>query len=234
VKQHTQIRINTHAHKPKLELKMKHNEFTTRTELKSLTRSIKCAETECGRLRMLKVCLGDSSMRLGVPFIALRQLGAVGGILGRQILPSVGWRTGQFGAPPDNHCSCPVRDFLPFLAQPTIATLGWLAHRTVRCPQPTVGSGHASPADCAADRCSGGRWLTGQSGATPDSPVNYSCTPPISLESGQFAESQPGAPDTVRCTIGQSGVPDRAESWLLQPSPFLLLFSLILALIQIY
>jgi hypothetical protein len=74
---------------------MKHNEFTTRTELKSLTRSIKCAETECGRLRMLKVCLGDSSMRLGVPFIAPRQLGAVGGILGRLILPSIGWRTGQ-------------------------------------------------------------------------------------------------------------------------------------------
>jgi hypothetical protein len=37
---------------------MKHNKFTTRTELKSLTRSIKCAKTECGRLRMLKVCLG--------------------------------------------------------------------------------------------------------------------------------------------------------------------------------
>jgi hypothetical protein len=44
---------------------------------------------------MLKVCLGDSSMRLGVPFIAPRQLRAVGGILGRLILPSVGWRTGQ-------------------------------------------------------------------------------------------------------------------------------------------
>jgi hypothetical protein len=95
VKQHTQIRSNTHAHKPRLELKMKHHEFTIRTELKSLTRSIKCAETECGRLRMLKVCLGVSSMRLGVPFIAPRQLGAVGGILGRLILPSVGWRTGQ-------------------------------------------------------------------------------------------------------------------------------------------
>jgi hypothetical protein len=26
---------------------------------------IKCAETECGALRMLKVCLGSSSMRLG-------------------------------------------------------------------------------------------------------------------------------------------------------------------------
>jgi hypothetical protein len=183
---------------------MKHNEFTTRTELKSLTKSIKCAETECGRLRMLKVCLGDSSMRLGVSFIAPRQLGAVGGILGRLILPSVGWRTGQSGVPPDNHCSCPVHDFLPFLAQPTVATSGWLAHRTlsgahrtVRCPQPTVGAGNASPADCAADRCAGDRWLTGQSGAPPDSLVNYSCMPPKFPESGQFAGDQPGAPNTV-------------------------------------
>jgi hypothetical protein len=140
---------------------------------------------ECGRLRMLKVCLGDSSMRLGVLFIAPRQLGAVGGILGRLILPSVWWRTGQSGVPPDSHCSYPVRDFLPFLAQPTVAASGWLAHRTlsgahrtVRCPQPTVGAGHASPADLAADRCTGGHWLTGQSGAPSDSPVNYSRTPP--------------------------------------------------------
>jgi hypothetical protein len=133
---------------------------------------------------LLKVCLGNSSIRLGVPFIAPRQLGAIGGILGRQILPSVGWRTGQSSAPPDNHCSCPVRDFLPFLAQPTVATSGPLAHRTlsgahriVRCPLPTVGAGHASPVDLAADLCAGGRWLTGQSGAPPDSPVNYSHTP---------------------------------------------------------
>jgi hypothetical protein len=74
---------------------MKHREFTARTELKSLTRSIKCVETEYGDLELLIECLGASSMRLGVPFIAPRQLGAVGGILGRQILPSVGWRTGQ-------------------------------------------------------------------------------------------------------------------------------------------
>jgi hypothetical protein len=75
------------------------------------------------------------------PFIAPRQLGAVGGILGRLNLPSVGWRTGQSGVPPDSHCSCPVRDFFPFLAQPTVASLWQLAHRTlsdahrtVRCP----------------------------------------------------------------------------------------------------
>jgi hypothetical protein len=117
----TQIRNNTHAHKPRLELKMKHNEFTTRTELKSLPQSIKCAKTECGRLRILRVCLGDSSMRLGVPLIAPRQLGAVGGHLGRLILSSVEWHTGQPGAPPDSHYSCPVRNLLPFLAHPTIA-----------------------------------------------------------------------------------------------------------------
>jgi hypothetical protein len=127
---------------------------------------------------MIKECLGDSSMRLGVPFIAPRQLGVVGTQQGRQFLPSVGWRTGQSGAPPDNHCSMSGADLLPFLAQPT------------------VGAGHASPTDLAADRCVGGCWLTGQSGAPPDSPVNYSRTPSETLESSQFAGVQPGAPDS--------------------------------------
>ncbi|KAL5661672.1 hypothetical protein ACJX0J_028797, partial [Zea mays] len=68
------------------------------------------------------------------------------------------------------------------------------AHRTVRCPLPTVGAGHASPADCATDRCAGGRWLTGQSGAPPDSPVNYSHTPPIFPQSGLMShEGEPKA-----------------------------------------
>jgi hypothetical protein len=154
-------------------------------------------------------------MRLGVPFIAPRQLGAVGGQQGRLSLPSVGWRTGQSGAPPDSHCSCLVRNLLPILAQLIVADLWQLAHRTlsgahrtVLCPLPTVGAGQASPADCVADRCAGGRWLTGQSGAPPDSPVNYSRTPPNSPESGMFTGVQPGAPDTFRCTTGQSGVPD--------------------------
>jgi hypothetical protein len=199
---------------------MKHIEFTARTELKSLTRSIKRVETECGDLEFLSECLGDSFMRLGVLFITPRKLGAVGDQQGRQFLPSVGWRTGQSGALPDSHCSMSGADLLPNLAQPTVATPGWLADRTVRCPLPTVGAGHASPVDCAADCCAGGRWLTRQSGAPLDSPVNYSRTPPSSPESGQFAGSQPGAPDTVRCTTGQSGVPDRAESWLLRAKSF--------------
>jgi hypothetical protein len=81
--QHTNPQ-HTHAHKPRLELETKHKEFSTRTELKSLTQSIKCVETECGSLRMLSDCLDDSSMRLGVPFIAPRQLGVVGANLGGQ------------------------------------------------------------------------------------------------------------------------------------------------------
>jgi hypothetical protein len=157
---------------------------------------------------MLRVCLGDSSMRLGVPFIAPRQLGAVGGQQGRLSLPSVGWRTGQplFMSVARSPSNSGAADRCRFVA------VG--APDTVRCtpdspvPLPTVGAGHASPANCATDRCTGGRWLTGQSGAPPDSPVNYSRTPPNIPESGQFAGSQPGTSDTVRCTIGQSGVPD--------------------------
>jgi hypothetical protein len=110
-------------------------------------------------------------MRLGVPFIALRQLGAVGGILGRQFLPSVGWRTGQSGAPPDIPYSLSGADRLPKLAQPTVEDMEPLAHRTlsgahrtVRCPHQTVSSATrhtriAKPTIGAADR-----WLTGQSG----------------------------------------------------------------------
>jgi hypothetical protein len=129
-----------------------------------LAQRIKCVGVESGCLGMIKECLSSSSMHLGVPFTAPRQLGVVGCQQGRQFLPSVGWRTGQSGAPPDSHCSMSGADLLPKLVQPTVATPGWLAHRTVRCPQPTVGAGHASPADLAADRCAGGRWLTGQSG----------------------------------------------------------------------
>jgi hypothetical protein len=189
---------------------MKHKEFTTRTELKSLTQSIKCVETECGSIRLLSECLGDSSMRLGVPFIAPRQLGAVGGQQGRQFLPSVGWRTGQSGARSPSYSGIVDHCNSGLVGAPD----------TVRCPLPTVGAGHASPVNCAADRCAGDRWLTGQSGAPPDSPVNYSRTPPNFPESGQFTGGWPGASDTVRCTTGQSGVPSRAGFWLYQAKFF--------------
>jgi hypothetical protein len=121
-------------------------------ELNSLTQRIKCVGVESGCLRMFRECLVYSSMRLGVSFIAPRQLGAVGDQLGRQFLPSVVWCTGQSGAPPDSHYSCLVRDLLPYQVHPTVAPLGWLAHRTVRCTQPTVGAGHVSCVDRADDR----------------------------------------------------------------------------------
>jgi hypothetical protein len=116
-----------------LSSKHKHTEYTTQMELKSLSQGIECVKLESWSLRMLSECLGDSSMRLGVPFIAPRQLGAVGGQQGRPNLPSVGWCTGHTGAPPDSHCSCPVHDLLPFLAHLTVAASGPLVHRTVRC-----------------------------------------------------------------------------------------------------
>jgi hypothetical protein len=81
-------------------------------ELKSLSQRIECARMESWCLEMIKECLDIFSMRLGAFFIAPRQLGAVGGNLGRQFLPSVGWRTGQSGA----YC-------LPKMAHPTIAEL---------------------------------------------------------------------------------------------------------------
>jgi hypothetical protein len=110
---------------------------------------------------MLSECLGDSSIRLGVPFIAPRQLGAVGDNLGRHFLPSVEWCTGQSGAPPDNYCSSPLRVFFPFLAHPTVEPAVSLTHQTVRCAQrplawatcrplillPTVGSGGSDSPD---------------------------------------------------------------------------------------
>jgi hypothetical protein len=137
-------------------------------ELKSLSQRIECVKLESRSLKMFLECLGDSSMRLGVPFIAPRQLGAVGGQQGRLSLPCIEWCTGQSGAPPDSHCRRSGADLLLFLAQATFATPGQLAHRTlsgahriVRCPLPTVGAGHASPADCTADRCAGDRWLNG-------------------------------------------------------------------------
>jgi hypothetical protein len=101
---------------------------------------------------MLRKDLVFCSMRLGVPLIAPRQLGAVGGQLGRQFLPSVEWCTGQSGAPPDNHCSSPVLDFLPYWARPNVGPPGQLAHQTVRCAQLTVGAGHVSRVDRADDR----------------------------------------------------------------------------------
>jgi hypothetical protein len=122
-----------------------------------LSQRIECAEFESWCLGMLRECLVFSSMRLGVPFIAPRQLGAVESIPGRQFLPSVAWRTGQSGAPPDTvRCG-----FLSFFGEADRWWFRALAHRTVRCtPDSPVPPSdrwlcHAPRADYAADR-----WLS--------------------------------------------------------------------------
>jgi hypothetical protein len=66
--------------------------------------------------------------------------------------------------------------------------------------QTTVGVG---------SRCSA--WHIGQSGATPDSPVNYSGVAPRIPEGGKFGVDLPGAPDNVWWHTGQSGAPDQGS-----------------------
>jgi hypothetical protein len=151
---------------------------------------------------MLSECLDNSSIRLGVSFIAPMQLGAVGGQQGRLSLSSVEWRTGQSSAPPDSHCRVSGARFPSNSGRVDRCSFGLDgAPDTVRCtPNSSVHpadrwSSHLSPADCADDR-----WLTGQSGAPPDSSVNYSYTPPSNPKSGgEFTVDQPGAPDSPVC-----------------------------------
>jgi hypothetical protein len=180
----THTRFNsqhTHAHKPRLELKAQHREFTTRPELKSLTQRIKCVEAESGCLSMLRECLVFCSMCLGVPFIAPRQLGAIGHQFGRQFLVL------SCGAPgsPVHHRTTPVavRCVISFHighSRPLVLEIGW---RTGHCPVHTEQSGVPNRPLLRARRRPRivhptiGReclWLTGQSGAPPDSPVIYS------------------------------------------------------------
>jgi hypothetical protein len=47
------------------------------------------------------------------------------------------------------------------------------------------------------------------SGASPDSPVNYSGAASHFPDGEEFSVEFPGAPDTVRWHIGQSGAPDQ-------------------------
>ena len=162
---------------------------------------------------MLKGCLCISFMRLGAPFIAPRQLGAVESKSGRQILLSVAWRTGQSGAPPDTvRCG-----FVSLFGEADRCRCGsrWRTGH-VRCtpdspvPPSSRWLGHVSRADRAADRWPGRPFAHRTVRCTPDSPVNYSRTPLITSREQQVRLSQPGAPDTVQCTTGQSGAPKQS------------------------
>jgi hypothetical protein len=126
------------------------------------------------------------------------------------------------GAPdsPVHHRTLSGADFFLSLAKPTVGDSEPLAHRTVRCPLLTVGFATrrawitrptVGRADC---------WLTGQSGAPSDSPVIYSRTPSSKSREQPVDSRQPGAPDTVWCTTGQSGAP--------RPSSILAVYSQLL------
>jgi hypothetical protein len=170
----------------------------------------KCARMECEWSRVLKECLVYSSMHLGVPFIAPRQLGAIESNPGRQFLPSVAWRIGQSGAPPDTvRCGSP--SLFGEVDRWHLGAVG--APDTVWCtpdspvPPPDRWLGHVSRADRVADRWPSRPLAHRTIRCTPDSPVNFSRTPLIPSRERQVRLSQPGTPDTVRCTTRQSGAP---------------------------
>jgi hypothetical protein len=115
------------------------------------------------------------------------------------------------GAPdsPVHTRQCPVPDFFPSMAKPTVGSQRAIgapdmsgAHRTVRCPLLAIGS-----ATCPAQ-------IARPTVGSPDSPVNYSRMSPVNSRERPVCSSQPGAPDTVRCTTGQSGAPRLSRLWL--------------------
>jgi hypothetical protein len=161
-------------------------------------------------------------MRLGVPFIASRQLGAVESNLGRQFLPSVAWRTGQSGAPPDtDRCGFPSLFGEADRWQP------WSRWHTGHCPVHTGQSsaptsrwlGHVSRADRAADRWPGRPLAHRTVRCTPDSSVNFSRTPLITSREQQVCLSLPGAPDTVRCTQTEQTLAEQSHLFFNLISP---------------
>jgi hypothetical protein len=93
------------------------------------------------------------------------------------------------GAPdsPVHHRTLSGADCFPNLAQLTVEDLEPLAHRTlsgshrtVRCPHQTVGPSTRHARIARPTVGSADRWLIGQSGAPPNSPVIFSRTPPSS------------------------------------------------------
>jgi hypothetical protein len=119
--------------------------------------------------------------------------------------------TGQSGGVPDRSCS---------LSGAPSGACSDSARAVVHCSLFTV---------AFADdrwRCSHySAWQIGQSGASLDSPVNYSGEAPRKSEASKLELIYSGAPDTVRWCTGQSGAPDQGSfrfSLLLSFEPFLI------------
>jgi hypothetical protein len=175
-------------------------EFTTQEVLKSQTQWFECAFAESRRLRMFNGGLVLCSMRLWVPFIAPRQLEAVGAPFGRQFLPSVCRCTGLSGAHRTVNSTSPCRG----RESPDWLVSFSMGHRTVRCaiwPLALI--------DVAGSRCTVG---------APDCPAPRADCPMIYSWRGQrktrerrvFADR---APD---CPVNGAGPSGAAQS-----APFL-------------
>jgi hypothetical protein len=137
-----------------------------------LSQRIKCAEMESWCFELIKECLVYSSMRLGVPFIAPRQLGAVEAIQeGKSCLLSG-------GAPdsPVHHRTGTVHNpvqiaFLIWRSRPLKI---WSRWRTGHCPVHTGQSG--API----------RPLARPTIGSPDSPVHHRTVRCTTGQSGDF------------------------------------------------
>ena len=177
---------------------------------------------------MLKGCLCISSMRLGVPFIAPRQLGAIESNLGRLILPSVDWRTGQSGA----HRTLSGARFLSLngAADRWPPESRWHT-RHVRCtpdssvPPSSRWLGHVSRVDRAADRWRGRPLAHRTVRCTPDSPVNFSRSRRRKTRERLVCSVLVWRTGHCPVHTGQSGAPARNSLWLYTATLPLLFFS---------
>jgi hypothetical protein len=102
------------------------------------------------------------------------------------------WAIGQSGGAPDSHCSLSgAPSGAALTSARTVAHLMFSADDRW-CEVAVAPLAHRT-----------------LSGATPDSPVNYSRAASRIPEGEQFGVGVPGAPDTVRWHTGQSGAPDQ-------------------------
>jgi hypothetical protein len=180
---------------------------------------------------VLKECLVFSSMRIGVPFIAPRQLGAVENKSGRPSLPSVGRRTGQSGA----HRTLSGARFVSITSASDRCQLQQicapLAHRTVRCTpdSPVLPSdrwlGHVSRADRVADRWPGRPLAHRTVRCTPDSPVNFSRSRRRKTRERLVCAALVWRTGHCPVHTGQSGAPARSSLWLYRATLHLFSFS---------
>jgi hypothetical protein len=127
---------------------------------------------------------------------------------------------------------CPVR--ISFLIWRSRPLQSWSRWRTGHCLVHTGQSG--VPFDrwhlprVARGFC--GRLLAQPTVGSPDSPVIYSRTPSSKSREQPVRQSQTGAPNTVRCTTGQSGAPRLSRLLAASSQAFPVEFPLILTLRQ--